>query len=66
MNSASSNVDNLTTKVVNEANSKSNYEVDVAKTVNDINKDKLNLNASLLAQSHNQDILANSIKSLLS
>ena len=65
MNGANANVDNLTTKVVNEANSKSNYEVDIAKTINEINKDNLNLNANLLAQAHNTDILANSIKQLL-
>jgi len=66
MNSATSNIDNLTTKVVNEANSKSNYEVDLAKTINEINRDNLNLDASIIAQAHNTDILANSIKSLLS
>ena len=66
MNSANSNVDNLTQKVVNEANSKSNYEVDLSKTINEINKNKLNLDATIIAQSHNTDILANSIKELLS
>ena len=66
MNSAISNIDTLSTKVVNEANSKSNYEVDLAKTINEINKDNLNLTASTIAQAHNTDILANSIKSLLS
>ena len=66
MNGANANVDNLTTKVVNEANSKSNYEVDTAKTINEINKNNLNLTASAIAQVHNTDILANSIKQLLS
>jgi len=66
MNSANSNIDNLSTKLVNEANSKSNYEVDLAKTINEINKENLNLTASTIAQAHNTDVLANSIKSLLS
>ena len=65
MNSANSNIDNLSQKVVNEANSKSNFEQDIANNVNDINKNNLQLNASLLAQSHNTDILANSMKELL-
>ena len=66
MNGANANIDNLATKVVNEANSKSNYEVDTAKTINEINKNNLNLTASAIAQVHNTDILANSIKQLLS
>jgi len=66
MNGANTNIDNLATKVVNEANSKSNYEVDTAKTINEINKNNLNLTASAIAQAHNTDILANSIKQLLS
>ena len=66
MNGANANIDNLATKVVNEANSKSNYEVDTAKTINEINKNNLNLTASAIAQAHNTDILANSIKQLLS
>ena len=66
MNNSLSNVDNLTNKVVNEANSKSNYEIDLAKNINEIKKEDLNLNASMIAQSHNTDILANSIKQLLS
>jgi len=66
MNSANSNIDNLSNKVVNEAHSKSNYEVDISKTINEINKNKLNFDAATIAQAHNTDILANSIKELLS
>jgi len=66
MNNSISKVDNLTNKVVNEANSKSNYEVDLAKNINEIKQEELNLNASMIAQVHNTDILANSIKQLLS
>jgi len=65
MNSANSNIDSLSTKVVNEANSKSNYEVDIAKTASEIQKDKLQLNAATIAQAHNTDILANQVKQLL-
>ena len=66
MNSANANIDNLTTKIVNESASKSNYEVDIAKTINEINTDNLKLQASTIAQSHNNDILANQIQQLLS
>ena len=65
MNSASSNVNNLTQKVVNEANSKSNFEPDLAKTMMDFNQQKQQLNVALITQVHNTDILANSIKELL-
>jgi len=65
MNSASSNVNNLTQKVVNEANSKSNFEPDLAKTMMDFNQQKQQLNVALITQAHNTDILANSIKELL-
>jgi flagellin len=66
MNSSNESIDSLSAKVVNEANSKSNYEVDIAKTINEMKKDELNLDASMIASSHNTDILSNSIKSLLS
>jgi len=66
MTSANSNIDNLSTNLVNEANSKSNYEVDLSKSINEINKDKLNLNASMYAQAHNSQLLQNNIQQLLS
>ena len=65
INESNSNIDSLSTKVVNEANSKSNYEVDMAKASNEINKDNLNLNAAIFAQVHNTDALANQINQLL-
>ncbi|NPA55276.1 MAG: hypothetical protein GXO40_02835 [Epsilonproteobacteria bacterium] len=65
MNGANANIDNLTTQITSQANSKSNFEVDVAKSANDIQKDKLQLNASLLAQAHNTDVLASKVSSLL-
>ena len=65
MNSANSNIDNLTEKVVNEARSKANFEPDIAKTTNNIKKDELNLTASTIAMAHNGDLLAQQIKTLL-
>jgi len=65
MNESNSTIDSLSTKVANEALSKSNYEVDIAQTANDINKDKLNLDAAIFAQVHNTDALANKIHELL-
>ena len=65
MNSSSSNVDNLTQKMVNESASKKNYEVDIAKNINELKQNQLNLNASTIAQTHNSDILASNIQMLL-
>jgi len=65
MNNSSSNVDNLTQKVVNESASKKNYEVDIAKNINELKQNQLNLNASTIAQTHNSDILASNIQMLL-
>ncbi len=65
MNNSTSNIDNLTKKVVEESNSKKNYEVDLAKTINEIKQNQLNLKASTITQAHNTDILASNIQMLL-
>ena len=65
INSSNSNIDNLTKQIVNESNSKKNYEVDLAKNINELKQNQLNLEASTITQAHNSDILANNIQMLL-
>jgi flagellin len=65
MNSATSEIDNLSTTVVNESEAKSNLEVDFAEEAMDFKNNNLLLDASLIAQSHNMDLLKNNLSSLL-
>jgi flagellin len=55
----------LTTKFVNEASSKAQFEPDIAQSVNNIKKDNLQLSASTIAMAHNTNLLAEQMKSLL-
>jgi len=63
--SATKKSEELTSKFVNEAYSKAQFEPDIAKSVNNINKDNLQLNATTLAAAHNGDLLAQQIHNLL-
>jgi flagellin len=62
---ANKKADELTAQFVNEANSKAQFEPDIAQNINNINKDKLQLNASNFAAAHNTDLLAQQIYNLL-
>ena len=64
-NMAVSKIDNLNEFAVNTSNSKSQNEVDIAKSVTNLKNENIKLNASLLAQAHNINISQQSLMNLL-
>jgi flagellin len=65
VNASRSEIENLSTSIVNESASKSYLEVDFAKEAMDFANNKTKLDAALVANSHNMDSLKNSVNSLL-
>ena len=60
------NINNLSQKLVAHSYSKSiNEDTDIAENINNVSKENLKLNAALLAQAHQQNVLANSMAKLL-
>ena len=64
-NMAVSKIDNLNEFAVNTSNSKSQNEVDIAKSVTNLQNENIKLNASLLAQAHNININQQMLMNLL-
>jgi len=62
---AQSKVNGLSQFVINTSYAKSQNETDIAKTVTDLNSDKLKLNAQLLAQAHSLNLSEQSLMNLL-
>jgi flagellin len=62
---ATEKANELTSKFVNEASSKAQFEPDMANNINNIKKDNLQLNASTFAAVHNTELLAQQMKNLL-
>lgn len=62
---ATEKANELTSKFVNEASSKAQFEPDMSNNINNIKKDNLQLNASTFAAVHNTDLLAQQMKNLL-
>jgi len=62
---ATENTKVLTSKIVNESYSKSQFEPDIAKNIIDLNTNELKLQASILASVHNSDLLAKQMQTLL-
>lgn len=62
---ATEKANELTSKFVNEASSKAQFEPDMANNINNIKKDNLNLTASTFAAAHNTELLAQQMKNLL-
>jgi len=60
------NINNLSEKIVAHSHSKSiNEDTDIAQNFSNASKESLKLNAALLAQAHQQNVLANSMSKLL-
>ena len=64
-NMAISKIDNLNEFIVNTSNSKSQNEVDIAKSITNLQNENIKLNASLLAQVHNININQQNLMNLL-
>ena len=64
-NMAVSKINNLNEFAKNTSNSKSQNEVDIAKSVTDLQNENIKLNASLLAQIHNININQQNLMNLL-
>jgi len=64
-NEATSKIDNLANYVVNLSNSKSQNEVDIAKSVMDLKNNEIKLNATILAQAHQFNISQQNLMNLL-
>jgi len=64
-NEAVAKVNNLASFVVNTSNAKSTNEVDIAKTVTDMQNEKLKLNAAIFAQVHNITISHENLMNML-
>ena len=62
-NSAYSNINNLTQKVLKEINSKENQ--DLTQNINELNKNQIILNSTMIAQVHNIDMLKQHFQDLL-
>jgi len=61
-----SNINNLSEKLVNQSSARSiNGDTDIAESVSSITNNSIKLNASLIAQAHQQSVLANSMENLL-
>jgi len=61
-----SNINNLSEKLVNQKSARSiNADTDIAENINSITNSSIKLNASLIAQAHQQSVLANSMGNLL-
>ena len=64
-NMAVSKIDNLNEFAKNTSNSKSQNEVDIAKSITNLQNENIKLNASLLAQAHNININQQILMNLL-
>jgi flagellin len=61
-----SNINNLSEKLVNQNRARSiNADTDIAENINNITNQNIKLNASLIAQAHQQSLLASSMATLL-
>jgi len=61
-----SNINNLAEKLVNQNRARSiNEDTDIAQNISNITNENIKLNASLIAQAHQQSILASSMANLL-
>jgi len=61
-----SNINNLSEKLVSQNSARSiNEDTDIAENINNITNENIKLNASLIAQAHQQSVLASSMASLL-
>ena len=62
-----SNINYLSEKLVSHSNSRSiNADTDIAQSMNNVTNENIKLNASLIAQAHQQSVLSNSLNNLLS
>jgi len=61
-----SNINNLSEKLVNQNSARSiNEDTDIAENINSFTNNSIKLNASLIAQAHQQSVLASSMTNLL-